>query len=284
MDTTRLLLQQLDEEEEDDAHLQNLRVAGLCIAGVLEMETERIRRRNPSRLYLTRPQLMPNPRVESPWMSLWRGQEDRAFITTMGVDVETFNHILEGRGRFRETWDSTPIPQGDVSSNGTPRLGGRSLDAAGALGLVLHYLSSSMLEIHLQQIFAIVPSVLARYLDFSLDILLRVLRRMEDGRISLPQTKEELEIDSLAIQGRHSMLVGAFGSIDGLSLPVQVSDDVEIENATYNGWKTEHRINNVLAFSPRGAWLIGLVQNKLIIQFIRKVSYCLLHNSSEVAL
>ncbi|KAL0056665.1 hypothetical protein AAF712_016730 [Marasmius tenuissimus] len=171
----------------------------------------------------------------------------------MGVDVATFHYLLEGPGYFRETWENTPIPRDDVSSAGAPRLGRRSLDAPGALGLVLHYLCSSMLEIHLQQIFAVVPSVLNRYLDFSLDILLRVLRNTDDARITLPRTEEEFELDSLAIQKRHPMLVGAFGSINGLSLPVQVSEDVEIENATYNGWKTEHRVNNILVFSPRGA-------------------------------
>ncbi|KAL0059585.1 hypothetical protein AAF712_013676, partial [Marasmius tenuissimus] len=168
----------------------------------------------------------------------------------MVVDVATFHYLLEGSGYFRETWENTPIPQ-DVSSAGAPRLGRRSLDAPGALGLALHYLCSSMLEIHPQQIFAVVPSVLNRYLDFSLDILLWVLRNTDDAKIPLPRTEEEFELDSLAIQKRHPMLVGAFRSIDGLSLPVQVSEDVEIENATYNGWKTEHHVNNILVFSPQ---------------------------------
>ena len=48
------------------------------------------------------------------------------------------------------------------------------------------------------------------------------------------------------------MLVGASGSIDGLSLIAQESDDPEIENATYNGWKTDYCVNNVLVFSPEG--------------------------------
>jgi hypothetical protein len=45
------------------------------------------------------------------------------------------------------------------------------------------------------------------------------------------------------------MLSGAFGSI---SLAVQESDDPELENATYNGWKTDHQVNNVFVFSPEG--------------------------------
>ena len=50
-----------------------------------------------------------------------------------------------------------------------------------------------------------------------------------------PSTIEELDADSLLITTRHSLLRGAFGSIDGLALPVQESDDPEIENVTYNG-------------------------------------------------
>jgi len=56
------------------------------------------------------------------------------------------------------------------------------------------------------------------------------------------------------IKKQHPLLDGAFASIDGLSLLTQTSDDPEIENATYNGWKTDHRINNIIVFSPDG-WL-----------------------------
>ncbi|THU96941.1 hypothetical protein K435DRAFT_965717 [Dendrothele bispora CBS 962.96] len=58
-----------------------------------------------------------------------------------------------------------------VPANEFYNTGGRCLGAAGALGLVLHYLESAMRKIELQEIFALVPSVLSRYLDFSLDIL-----------------------------------------------------------------------------------------------------------------
>ncbi|THU75998.1 hypothetical protein K435DRAFT_824653 [Dendrothele bispora CBS 962.96] len=96
-----------------------------------------------------------------------------------------------------------------------------------------------MRKIELQEIFALVPSVLSRYLDFSLDILLSTLRSMREAQISLPSRPED---------------------IDGLSLTAEVSDDPEIENVTYNGWKTDHRITNVLVFSPKGV-IIDAVLN-----------------------
>ncbi|KAL0566751.1 hypothetical protein V5O48_015256 [Marasmius crinis-equi] len=253
MDSLLYLLHVQEQDELDEEfRLHVLCIAALCV-GVLENQNRKIRRRNPSRLYLCRPQLMPSPRYNSPWIRLYRSQDDRAFITTMGFDVATFHLLLNGPGHFAELWDSTPIPRDDVSSGGEPRIGARSLDATGGLGLVLHYLASAVLEVGLQQVFAVVPSVLSRYLEFGMDILLRVLRQMPEARIQLPRTLEDFERNSNIIASRHSLLEGAFGSIDGLSLPLQVSDDVELENATYNGWKTDHRINNILVFSPDGA-------------------------------
>ncbi|KAG2067739.1 hypothetical protein BDR04DRAFT_994166, partial [Suillus decipiens] len=67
---------------------------------------------------------------------LYDSQHDRAFITTMGVDVPTFSSLLTAG--FAQAWYETPIPCKDVSAHGTPRIDKCSLDAAGALGLVLH--------------------------------------------------------------------------------------------------------------------------------------------------
>ena len=59
-------------------------------------------------------------------------------------NVETFELIVQSG--FAEHWYTRPIPRTDSSSHGEPRPGARSLDAWGALGLVLHYLNSTMLE------------------------------------------------------------------------------------------------------------------------------------------
>jgi hypothetical protein len=235
-------------EDEDAAALALFTVT----SSILTAREARNERRQPHRLYLCRAELLPNPRIGTPWQRLWDSQEDRAFITTMGFNVATFRLLLEGPGRFGERWESTPIPRNDVSVLGAPRLTSRSLDGAGALGLVLHYLGSAMLEVSLQQIFALTPATLNRYLQFAEDILYETLQRVQEARISMPGSAEELDRLSSLITQRHPLLDGAFGSIDGLSLCAQVSEDPEIENATYNGWKSDHRINNVFVFSPEG--------------------------------
>ena len=72
----------------------------------------------------------------------------------MGFDVKTFDYILES---FEYTWLSTFIPQIDTNRTGAPRPGAQSLNLPGALGLALHYLSSTMHDVSLQQIFALIP-------------------------------------------------------------------------------------------------------------------------------
>ncbi|KAJ3513754.1 hypothetical protein NMY22_g14947 [Coprinellus aureogranulatus] len=240
----------LDEEECDEEYL-GLLIAAIAVTVVLaeEAHTQRVAARNPSRLYLTRSQLLPNPRHDTPWTRLFKSRSPRAFITTMGFDPETFDLILSSG--FAEAWYNTPIPRTDTHVEGNTRPGRRSLDAAGALGLTLHYLNSTMREISLQQIFALVPSTVSRYITFSLILLLRVLKALPDARISWP-SEEEFSFLSSLIQERHPRLHGAFGSIDGLNLLLQESPDQDIENSTYNGWTSTHNVSSVLVYSPRG--------------------------------
>ena len=244
-------LENLEDEEEE---LEEAAVAWVAsmLTGVLMTREAQNERRREHRLYLRRGELLPDPRIATPWQRLWESQQDRAFITTMGFNIATFRLLLEGPGRFGERWENTPIPRNDVNVGGQPRTGRRSLDGAGALGLVLHYLGSAMLEVSLQQIFALTPSTLNRYLQFAEKALYETLQQLEEARISMPTSQAELEGLSQLVQQRHPLLDGAFGSIDGLSLCTQVSDDPEIENATYNGWKSSHCINNVFVFSPEG--------------------------------
>jgi hypothetical protein len=156
------LLLDKDEAEHFDDDERLMVLAAAIIAGSEVSQQERIDTRHPHRLYLCRPQLLPNPRINTPWKVLYDSQHDRAFITTMGVDVPTLSSLLTAG--FAQAWYETPIPREDVSAHGTPRIDKRSLDAAGALGLVLHYLNSTMHAISLQQIFAIIPSTVTRYL------------------------------------------------------------------------------------------------------------------------
>ena len=111
-----------------------------------------------------------------------------------------------------------------------------------------------MQDVSLMEIFALTPSTVSRYINFSLEILLEILRRLKDAQVRWPKGDEFMELNALALV-RHPLLHGAFGTLDGLNLPVQESADDEIENATYNGWLHSHFVSSVLAFSASGSFL-----------------------------
>ncbi|CAL1712331.1 unnamed protein product [Somion occarium] len=245
-----------DEEEEDmEDEVQQVQavVATMLGVGAEEARLRRIQCRNEHRSYLCRPDLLPHPRGDTPWQRLHNGHKDRAYIVTMGLDVPTFELILASG--FEQRWNESTIDRTDVSSSGVSRPERRSLDAAGGLGLTLHWLSSTMREITLQQVFALIPATVTCYVTFALRILLETLKSMPLAKINWPdEVKDHNEFEELSklVLACHHLLLGAFGSIDGLNLLCQESDDIEIENATYNGWLHSHFVSSVLAFRAKG--------------------------------
>ena len=198
-----------EEEEENEDYVMEAAAATLLIyAGAEESRLARARNRQPNRLYLCRPQLCPNPHIDTPWQHLYNSRSDRAFITTMGFDVQTFESIL--LAGFAEKYYASAIPRNDVDSVGASRPGRRSLDATGAPGLVLHYLNSTMHEISLQQIFALIPSSVSRYNKFALNILLETIRQMSGAAITWPRRESEFEDFNSLIVHHHPRLLGAF--------------------------------------------------------------------------
>jgi hypothetical protein len=92
----------------------------------------------------------------------------------------------------------------------------------------------------------------SRYITFGLNILLETLRQMPPAAIRWPRNLEEFQNYTNLIAARHQRLHGAFASIDGLNLMTKTSDDVDVENATYNGWLSAHFISSVIVFAPDG--------------------------------
>jgi hypothetical protein len=107
------------------------------------------------RRYLIHSDLLPNPCLNTPWQALYSGQNNCAFITTMGIDVPMFHYIFSHG--FVTLWESLPSPAMIFLSLLTLVLID-SLDAASALGLILHWLNSTMQEVSLMQIFVLIPT------------------------------------------------------------------------------------------------------------------------------
>ena len=145
--------QQTNEEEVEDDHDRAMQAVAVTLirAGAEESQLACIWNHLTSQLYLCRPQLLPNPHINTPWQALYHSRNDCTYITTMGFDVETFKLILSAG--FTQKFYKTPIPRDNVNTMGVFRPRWCSLDVTGILGLVLHYLNSTMCEknIHLFQ-------------------------------------------------------------------------------------------------------------------------------------
>lgn len=253
-DDEQLLLHLLTLEEEaaiqeEQEYTLAAAAGSFVLYGAEESRRMRAEHRQETCLYLTQSELLSNPRSNTPWHSIFQSQSDRAFITMMGLDVRAFTRLLDGG--FAHQWNTNLIPHADNPSTAVPHLWTRSLDAAGALGLILHYLNSTMHDISLMEIFALIPTTVSRYLTWSLTILRDSLQELGDARIVWPEG-EEFEENNMLILARHPLLTGAFGSLDGLNLLVQTSVDQEIENATFNGWLHEHFVSSVFTFNAMG--------------------------------
>ncbi|KAH9447214.1 hypothetical protein Pst134EA_029249 [Puccinia striiformis f. sp. tritici] len=116
---------------------------------------------------------------------------------------------------FSQAWDNTTIPTSNVNSHGAPWLHKQSLNAAGGLGLLLHWLSSTMAGHSLNQIFAIAPAVCARCLQHARSILLTVLKDLQIARISWLSREDQVQSYSDLIEGKfpssQTVLVSSMG-------------------------------------------------------------------------
>ena len=112
-----------------------------------------------------------------------------------------------------------------------------------------------MREVSLQQIFALVPSTVNRYIHAALDVLCDVLDKLPEAQIVWPSTEAECEANAQIVRERFNLLVKAFGVVDGLNLMVQTSGNDDLENAMYNGWLHGHFASNIIVFSPKGTCL-----------------------------
>jgi hypothetical protein len=123
-----------------------------------------------------------------------------------------------------------------------------------------------MLEVSLSQIFTIIPTTVSCYIEFTLGILLFTLKCMKDAQIQWPVGNEFEENNSL-ILAQHPLLIGAFSSMDGLNLPVQTSQDQEVENAMFNGWLQKYFISSVFAFAANGERSQTMLYKQSLIRF-----------------
>ncbi|KAA1074377.1 hypothetical protein PGT21_003196 [Puccinia graminis f. sp. tritici] len=111
----------------------------------------------------------------------------------------------------------------------------------------------------LQQIFAVTPAACSRYLNCGMTHLLAVLKNHPKAKICWPSKEQSIRPYSEAIQRKVPLLTHCFGFVDGLNLPILVSDDDDIQNAYYNGWTCAHYCSCIVAFAPDGTIMYAIL-------------------------
>jgi len=149
-----------------------------------------------TRCYLTKPVLVP---IEhSPWRKLLLRGTDSHFITCMGLSRTAFFLLLQ---RYHPHFEDRPKGLGIRNMTYT---------SADSLGLVLHYLCSTLKQKHLQLLFGL-PNV-SRPLKYGLHKLLRTLKRdCPEARVKWP-THDEMKVWSEMIETKEDgQIKGIFG-------------------------------------------------------------------------
>ena len=142
----------------------------------------------------------------------------------MGINVTSFEMLLMP---FSIVQDIQTIYRDNFNPHCAPQPHCCSLDAAGGLHLILHWLSSTMPGFSLQQIFSITPAVCTRDLQHGRSCLLRVLRALHVSQISWPSSESQCRGFSNLIEKKFPRLTKCFAFIDGLKIPVNVAEDDE---------------------------------------------------------
>jgi hypothetical protein len=159
----------------------------------------------------------------------------------MGLSVAAFKELLKP---FSDEWKSKK-----TSNNCKGRKA--IISPADILGLVLHWLNSTMCQKTLSEIFGLVPSAVSAFLGIGLIVLHSVLSKLPCAKVSWP-THNEMEEYAKMIHAREPLLSKSIGFVDGLNIPLLESGDSDVQNAYYNGWLSACYVSNVFVFAPTG--------------------------------
>ena len=144
----------------------------------------------------------------SAWAALFNFGDDASFLELTGFDRASF-YELHDIIFFGEERQSTGRP--------------KKLDSYSELGLLLHYLNSTMRLKSLAQIFGAVPCIIGRSIDKMLVLTIQKLERHPKASVRWPT--DEAEIEDLSQRSATRIPYGLFqkiiiGFLDGLSLLV----------------------------------------------------------------
>jgi len=127
-----------------------------------------------------------------------------------------------------------------------------TISARDALGIVLHWLNSTMRYKTLSLIFAIPSGSISRVLMRSLGSLMVTLSHLYEARIEWPSLARIEKLSQLVANRVSNLGFSCFGFVDGVKFPVQVPNDARKQRCMYNGWYHAHYVGNVIVTGSDG--------------------------------
>lgn len=194
-----------------------------------------------------------HPKSTTAWRQLLSCGTSADFIVSINLDRDTFFNVL----LTLFTDERASVNYGSPYRT-KPKTRGRNADISTVdlLGLALWYVKSSDRQFKMGTIFGLVPSNLSVWIDYSLQVLLRlcVKKRHPDLRIEWPSESEMKESAELLSKNRRngSLLQKIFGVLDGGRLPCADYTDSDVQNAFYEGYTTSVEVTNLFAFNFKG--------------------------------
>lgn len=129
------------------------------------------------------------------------------------------------------------------------------MDSLDVLGLTLWYLKSSGRQYQLAPIFGIVQTSLSVWIDFGLEVLLRMIiqKAHPDMRLEWP-TEIEMKASAALLKNRPNghLLPNVFAVMDGGRLLCADYINTDIQNAYYEGYTGNVEVTNLLVYSFDG--------------------------------
>jgi hypothetical protein len=103
----------------------------------------------------------------------------------------------------------------------------------------------------LQTMFGMMGTCTLDYLSFLMIILVRVLSKMDDAGVKIPDD-ETINQYMDTVKHRHPNLDDVWCTMDGLTLTVEASNIDDEQNMFYNCWTCDHYVSSVFVFCPNG--------------------------------
>eukprot|EP00977_Amphora_coffeiformis_P022631 scaffold11123_cov166-Amphora_coffeaeformis.AAC.1 len=178
--------------------------------------------------------------------------KEEALITTTGLDKKHFNDLLKDFAPIfycHSPYSKTGFIRKVTNKDGRGRP--RMLEAHACLGLVLYWTRTLCFQWSIGPFFGIVGSCTSIWLRFGKRILTHVLMERPEAQIRMP-SETEVEEFTAAVRKKHPALTNVAYVGDGMKVLFQKASDHRKQNMFYNGWKSDHYINNLFVFAPNG--------------------------------